>query len=40
MLRRDSEFFRYVMFSNEVTFHNNGQQTDTSVIIGPLLDPH
>ena len=25
MLRHDSPFFRYVMFSNEATYHNTGQ---------------
>jgi len=30
------EFFRYVMFFNEATFHNNGQLNQhTTVIIGP-----
>ncbi|KAL6418651.1 hypothetical protein ACFW04_014235 [Cataglyphis niger] len=34
MLYQDPEFFRYVIFFDEATFHNTGQLTDITVTIG------
>jgi len=33
MLHCDPEFFRYVMFSDETTFHNNGQLNRLSLLV-------
>lgn len=40
MLRQDPEFFRYVMFSDEATFHNTGQLNRHNCHYWSVENPH